>query len=339
MTIADFRKLVATWCQSESKEASKFSHIQSLTNFLEEVLYEEYEPTKAGDHGNFGYRLARWIGNAETESHRKALFLILGHLIFFGRDQMQAGYLTAFSKNVLHWLLATEKLPFFREDTEQQLRSALSRTVFTEITDSFGLTKFLHLNNVDGHKQRYTWEQHKGSWRKGKFLRQVMGRRWWSRTGKKDKLVLFEDFVGSGSQMKKAAERACSLSKTIPVLLCPIVICPGGAKLARSLARKHAHLTFSPVIELPERSFLGQMPIDEEHPDFDAIRTTLISLHPKVRGTHGSWLQATSPFGYRETGAIFCKHDNCPDNTLPAIHHESDLDWKPLFHRTSREPV
>ena len=339
MTRADFRKLVSTWCQSESAEASKFSHIRSLTDFLEEVLYEEYEPTKAGDHGNFGYRLARWIGNAERESHRKALFLILGHLIFFGRDQMQAGYLTAFSKNVLHWLLATEKLPFFREDTEQKLKLALSRTAFTEITDSFGLTTFLHLNNVAGHKQRYTWEQHKKSWKKRRFLRQVMGQNCWSRKGNKDKLVLFEDFVGSGSQMHKAVERACSLSKAIPVLLCPIVICPGGAKLARSLAREHAHLTFSPVIELPRNMFLSKEHRDQEHPDFDAIRDTLIALHPKVSGTKGSWLQSTSPFGYRDTGAIFCKHDNCPDNTLPAIHHESDLDWKPLFHRTSREPV
>ena len=339
MTRTEFRELLSTWDQSDSEEARKFSHIRSLTDFLEEVLYEEYEPTTAGNHGNFGYRLARWIGNAERENHRKALFLLLGHLIFFGRDQMQAGYLTAFSKNVLHWLMAIEKLPFFHEDTEQKLRSALSRTVFTEITDSFGLTRFLHLNNVAGHKQRYTWEQHKKRWKKRRFMRQVMGKKWWSCKGKKDRLVLFEDFVGSGSQMHAAVERACSLSKAIPVLLCPVVICPGGANLGRSLARKHAHLTFSPVIELPRNSFLGKDPRDQEHPDFDAIRNTLISLHPKVSGTKGSWRQSTSPFGYRDTGAIFCKHDNCPDNTVPAIHHGSDLGWKPLFHRTSREPV
>ena len=339
MTKSEFRDLIASWCLSESEEAERYSQIRSLTDFLESVLYHEYEPAKAGNHGEFGLRLARWIANAETESQQKSLFLILGHLIFFGREQMRAGYLTAFSRHVLHWLLEVEQLHFFGEDTEAKLNAALSKTAFTEITDSFGLGSFIRWNNLDGQNSRYTWEQHLENWKQDSFLRQVMNYDSNNPERKKKYLVLLEDFVGSGSQMEEAVTKACSLTDDLEVLLCPIVICPEGVRLAQTLEGRHKNLTFSSVLELPPKSLISLEPREYEHFEFAEIRAVLNSLHQKVCGTEGSWQQATSEFGYRDTGAFFCKYDNCPDNTLPAIHHKSDLGWRPLFHRTSREPV
>ena len=167
--------LISKWCLPDTCEAERYFHIRSLTNFLEGTLYCNYEPTQVGTHGPFGARLARWIGNADAEWQKKSLFLILGHLIFLSREEMRAGYLTAFSKNVLHWLLEVEELPYFGAETEGKLRSALSRTAFTEITDSFRLGNFFRWNNLDGQSPRYTWEQHLANWDMDGFLGQVMG--------------------------------------------------------------------------------------------------------------------------------------------------------------------
>lgn len=334
MTIRELRALLAEWCQSMGPAGQDFSAIRSLTDFLEKVLYGEYEPAGVAAQGEFAVRLARWIGGAGSDEDRRALYLLLGRLVFFGREQMVAGYRTAYSRHVASWLMAVEGLSFFDQAAEVRMEEAVAATAFTEITDSFGLGDFIKWNNIDGHGLRYTWEQHLARWERMDFLEEVM------RIGSdapRRNLVLLEDFVGSGSQMEVAAASACSLPENYQVLLCPIVICPEGAERARALADRHAHFSYAPVMELPEDMFVAKSAIPGEHPHHPHIRRALVSLHAKVRGTPGSWPQETPPFGYRDTGAVFCKHDNCPDNTVPVLHHRSDCGWSPLFPRTARD--
>ena len=121
------------------------------------------------------------------------------------------------------------------------------------------------------------------------------------------------------------------------MLLCPIVICPDGSECARALVRKHEKLSYSPVMELPAEAFIAEGAVPGEHEHHPLIRKALLSLHALVKGTPQSWPQETSAFGYRETGAVFCKFDNCPDNSVPVLHHRSDLGWAPLFLRTARD--
>ena len=334
MTTEELRQVLADWCQSESDLSEDLSEIRSLTDFLEQVLYKEYEPARVGAQGEFAVRLARWIGGAETDDDMRSLYLLVGRLVFFGREQMMAGYRTAYSRNIALWLMEIERLPFFGRHTEARIKAAVAATAFTEITDSFRLGDFLRWNNVAGHGTRYTWKQHLGGWDRAAFTQQIMG----ARSGApRRNLVLLEDFIGSGNQMERAAEMACSLPPDYNVLLCPITICPEGARRARELEERHRHFTYSPVMELPENTFIAENTVDGEHRHHSLIRTALLSLHAKVRGTLGSWPQETSAFGYEETGAIFCKYDNCPDNSVPILHHGSDLGWCPLFPRTARE--
>ena len=312
-----------------------FSEIRSLTDFLEQNLYAEYEPAKVGAQGDFGVRLAEWIGSAKTETDRQALYLLLGRLVFLGRDQMIAGYQTAYSRNIASWLMGIEDLPFFGGDTEERLTSAAEETAFTEITDSFGLGNFLRWNNIAEHGFRFTWKQHLSMWNSDAFIQNVMcvgtekPRRY---------LVLLEDFVGSGNQMARAVNLACELTDVERVLLCPIVICPDGSDCARKLVEKYDKLDYSPVMELPEEAFISKVATPDEHKHHDLIRKALLSLHKLVKGTPGSWPQETSAFGYKETGAVFCKFDNCPNNSVPVLHHRSDSGWSPLFPRTARDP-
>ena len=334
MTTEELRGLLADWCQSVGGLSKDLSEIRSLTDFLEQVLYEEYEPAQVGAQGEFPARLARWIGGAESDDDRRSLYLLVGRLVFFGRKQMMAGYRTAYSRNIASWLMETEGLPFFGSATEANVNAAVAETVFTEITDSFRLGDFLKWNNIAGHGTRYTWEQHLEGWDLVTFMREIM--RTNSEVPRKH-LVLMEDFIGSGNQMEAAVESACRLPENHNVLLCPIVICPDGAARARELVERHRHLKYSPVMELPENIFISNHAVDGEHHHHPRLRETLVSLHPKVRGTLGSWPQKTSAFGYENTGAVFCKYDNCPDNSVPILHHRSDLGWSPLFPRTARE--
>ena len=335
MTTEEFRTLLAGWCEAMNPLSHHFSEIRSLTDFLEQVLYAEYEPVGVGAQGEFGVRLAEWIGSATSEADRRALYLLLGRLVFLGRNQMMAGYRTAYSRNIASWLMDVEGLSFFDEGTEARLTSAVEATAFTEITDSFGLGNFLRWNNIEGRGLRFTWQQHLSTWDPGAFIRDVMR----SGTGLPRRyLVLLEDFVGSGSQMAMAVNLACSLTEVERVLLCPIVICPGGGEYAQKLVKKYGQLDYLPVMELPEEAFISDVAIPGEHEHHGLIRKALVSLHALVRGTPGSWPQATSAFGYKDTGAVFCKFDNCPDNSIPVLHHRSDLGWSPLFLRTARVP-
>ena len=333
MTADEFRALLADWCQATDVLSGDFAEVRSITDFLEQVLYAEYEPVRVSAQGDFAVRLAQWIGSAPDDADKRALYLLLGRLVFLGRQQMIAGYRTAYSRNIASWLMEVERLPFFGGDTEARLNTAVKETAFTEITDSFGLGNFLRWNNIAGHGTRFTWEQHLSTWNPGAFMRDVM--RAGSAAPRKN-LVLLEDFVGSGSQMATAVESSCSLPDVCRVLLCPIVICPDGDECASALVRKHGKLSYSPVMVLPEETFIAEDAVAGEHKHHALIRKTLLSLHALVRGTPGSWPQETSAFGYRETGAVFCKFDNCPDNSVPVLHHRSDLGWSPLFPRTAR---
>lgn len=334
MTAKEFRALLASWCQTTGPLSRNFSEICSLTNFLEQVLYSEYEPVGVAAQGEFGVRLAEWVGSARDEADRQALYLLLGRLVFLGRRQMKAGYLTAYSRHIASWLMDIEGLPFFGCDTEGRLNIAVEETAFTEITDSFGLGNFLRWNNIAGHGSRFTWEQHLSSWNPNAFMQDVM---YSGPRRPRRYLVLLEDFVGSGTQMASAVNLACKLTNVERVLLCPIVICPKGGKCARELVKKYRKLDYSPVMELPKEEFISKVRTPDEHEHHDLIRKALLSLHKFVRGTPESWPQETSAFGYKDTGAVFCKFDNCPDNSVPVLHHRSDLGWSPLFPRTPRE--
>ena len=334
MTTEEFRTLLARWCGAENSLSDDISRIRFLTDFLEHVLYDKYEPVGVGAQGEFGLRLAKWIGSATREADRRALYLLLGRLVFLSRDQMKAGYLTAFSRNIASWLMDVESLPFFGRDTEARLSTALDETAFTEVTDSFRLIDFLKWNNIEYYGKRFTWEQHLCPWDRDAFMQKVMH---FGRATPRRYLVLLEDFVGSGSQMAKAVDLACNLPDVERVLLCPIVICPDGSEYARKLVNRYGKLDYSPVMELPEEAFISEDETPDEHKHHSLIRNALLSVHTLVKGTPDSWPQETSAFGYKETGAVFCKFDNCPDNSVPALHHRSDLGWSPLFMRMARE--
>jgi len=41
------------------------------------------------------------------------------------------------------------------------------------------------------------------------------------------------------------------------------------------------------------------------------------------------------PFGFKGTGALVVMYSNCPNNSLPVLHNESE-EWSALFPRIPR---
>jgi hypothetical protein len=339
MTPKEFQKLLREWCQSDFDGSEGWLELKHDVEFLAQELYNEYDVTQHGGHGNFAVRLARWIGSADVQEDQQSLYSILRHLVFLGDKELVAAYRTAYSKHVLSWLLKVGRVNVFAPNSRDLMNGLLSRTMLTQITDSFGLGRFLRTNLLQGQPVRYTWLEHERDWDRTNFTNTHLKL---TEPNKRDLIVLFEDFVGSGSQMEDHVERACSIGGATRVLLCPLYICPTGAQMARDFVATYPHLTFSPVLEIPEEKLITETPRPAEHADFAKIRRTVKRVHPKIAEA-GVAEQDFGPFGYGEvgpygkSGSFVVMSSNCPDNTLPAIHRKRTGHWEPLFLRNSRE--
>jgi hypothetical protein len=341
MTPNEFQRLLREWCENDFDGSEGWLELKHDVEFLAQELYNEYEVTQHGGHGSFSVRLARWIGSADAQNDQQSLYKMLRHLVFLGDKELVAAYRTAYSKNVLSWLMKIGRVNVFAPDARDLMNGLLNRTLLTQITDSFGLRRFLTTNSIQGQPVRYTWLEHEDDWDRANFTAAHLKL---TEPDKRDLIVLFEDFVGSGSQMEDHVERACSIGDGTRVLLCPLYICPTGAQMARDFVATYPHLTFSPVLEIPDEKFIFERPKPEEHTDFASIRRTIQAVHTKVV-EQGVALQDYGPFGfgadgpYGKSGGFVVMSSNCPDNTLPAIHRKRTGHWEPLFLRNSREVI
>jgi hypothetical protein len=151
------------------------------------------------------------------------------------------------------------------------------------------------------------------------------------------RLVLLEDFVGSGSQMLAGIRFAASLGTPLDILVVPLVLCPEGGRTGRDVVATFNNVRFSPVLELTAENFVAVTPNPSELPLFSSIRNLALGLYASVsdRQPPDDAVKPYGPFGFARTGSLSVPYANCPDNTLPLIHHSSQT-WKPLFPRATR---
>lgn len=334
--------MLRKWCLADAQGQGELLTLKADIEFLGERLFDEYKPTKNTADGPFGVRLSKWIGSAQDEADQIKLFRLLKHLFFIGQDDLEAASRTAFSKHVLEWLINRLGVNVFSAAAKSQMEDALTLVRYTGITDSFNLGEFLRINDIHGHSVRYTWEQEIDDWDQDEFCRRVM-RRGIQNEIEKRYLVLLEDFVGSGSQAERAIRSAQAIRKTdgtfaYEVLFCPLIICPDGAEWATRLQVDFPNFHYSPVLELHDDGFIKPNAVPGENTEFPELRDCLSRLHPTVVGPPPVD-QDFGPFGYQQTGAVFVKYDNCPDNTLPVLHRKRNNFWEPLFRRASRMPI
>lgn len=313
--------------QLSAADGVLFQQTNERLENLATVLYGNYEPM-TGPFPGYWERLEQWVENVPSDDDQKLLFRLAAHLFFVGTKELDNLYRVAFNANVTQWLVDQLGLALDDPDLQPAVERALHRTWFCPITDSMRINAFYHLNHISGRDFRPDWRSLAAFGDASKletFLRTEI-----------DRVVLLEDFVGSGSQISPAIQFLGALTHCPPTLLVPLIICPTGLLNAEAWSRANAALTISPVIRLRAHDFLGATSTPNEPAVFDLLRPLIVDTYAQVlNGADPIASKTYSAFGFRGTGSLVVLATNCPDNTLPLVHFKSGT-WNPLFPRASR---
>jgi len=323
---------VIRWSMDMDADAD-FLYILDQIHYLADKRFHEYQPT-FGAHPGFMIRLRDWLNNLRSEGDQKLLLRLVPNLFFLNSTDFWALYRAIFRDQILRWLIECEGIQFPDPDLRSKLSRSIQETWFCAISDSMEIATFYHVNNLEGVDLR-------PDWRTLNTLGDPVRIAEYMTTKGLKKIVLLEDFVGSGTQMEKAVKFAAGLPNIPPVLLAPLIIAPAGYSVAIRLCSDFANLNVSPAIKLEKEAFVCEVPANGESSLMPLLRELLNRCYLQVSGgIHPNpKIKPYGPYGFGRDnprlGALLIMHSNCPDNTIPIVHHSSKS-WKPLFPRSSR---
>jgi hypothetical protein len=350
MDIEQLRDKVKVWnLQIEDGERiadSKYGNFLAQIDHFARTEWKVYLPAEHPDFNpSYLERLAGWIGNVSDENDQKLLLEYALYISFFSRDDFNALYRTAFEREITRWVAQQADIQFYStmDDFQRRLQNELyQKTWFCPVTDSMDINEFYHINHIQGvgHRPCFYTLQHLSETAGNsncqlqndilKYMNCPTGNPSYPAL---ERIVLLEDFVGSGTQCLKAIQWAIkNLDKN--VLFVPLILCPNGAKILAEEQEKYSNkLAVRPIIELQRSDLLGDERQGENGwPITEKIEEIVRKNIRKVsdRNIH--------PFGYKGTGSSVVTFSNTPDNTPPFVHHKSSSsEWKPLFPRVFRD--
>lgn len=319
---------VKVWAETRADVTQTYDKI----DFLAKKLYHTYEPT-TGQTRDFFVRLNNWIENVDGED-QLTLFNFVPEIFYLGPEEMKTIYIHVYKNNIFRWLVNCESIGFTETDIDAKLEEAVKETWFCPITDSLNINLFYNINRIPAvHTYRPEWRTIKKFGDKERIRRYIEGRK-----NKIKRLVLLEDFVGSGTQMSGAVTAAAEMLYDREILVIPLVIGPKGLKKANELADQLENVTFSPGIKIGE-----SMLIPESGGTIEQMRISNLAFRNHNRVLGGEELKKkperirskTHYLGFKKTGSLIVKHSNTPNNSLPLIHYVSDT-WNALFPRNDR---
>ena len=288
--------------------------------YLSRKLFDDYEPSQ---FQRFKERLDKWLGNVEDEDERKTLYRLAGSIFFVGRMEFESLCRAAFHGPIIRWIIDSLQIAFDDPNACAALEGAVNETWFCPVTDSMRINAFLKVNQLDGKQLRPEWRSLARFGDASKIKKFIQN-------NSIKRIVLLEDFVGTGTQIKPAITYAAEMLPDIAIICCPLLICPDGIAVGEALAKKYPNLTFEPIFKLQADQFIKYEPTADEPRLYGDIRALIANLSNRMtvqagRDTHG--------FG--GTGALVVLYSNCPNNTLPVIHDATE-NWYPLFPRIRR---
>lgn len=320
-------ELLRSWGEEELNQLNR------RLGTLEKRLYRTYEPSLPPRAG-FWARLERWLDNLGPHSHdeKKTLLRLAASLFYIGPSEFLELYRYAYHGPIARWLIDEEKLDVTASDVGEQLKAAVSSTWFCPISDSMRINSFYHVNQIS------TEGDYRPDWRSLANFGSESAIQQYCIANNIKRLVLLEDFVGGGSQMREAVLYAAKFSPYLRVLVVPLLVCPRGSDAGRALAARHASVKFEPVVVIPESAFVSVNAVPGENTLHTALRELAAATYDTVSGGAGIGPKPYHPLGFpaaQPTGGLLVMYSNTPDNTLPMIHHTSAT-WSPLFPRHSR---
>lgn len=318
------RALLRTWALQDSNGEDSLFAVNDAVQYLAKKVFDDYEPSQ---FDRFEDRLDRWLGNVESETDKQSLFKLLHHLFFVGRPEFESLCRAALHGPITRWLVDTQNLDIADPTIATNISAAISDTWFCPITDSMRINSFLKVNNLDGKSHRPDWRS------LGRFGDPEKVRDYIKKNSIR-RIVLLEDFVGSGTQMRSAVNFAAKSSFGVPILVCPLIVCPAGDRVGGDLALQYADVSYEPVMHVPENLLIRHEAGEGEPPLYSNIRDLI--LREKVRLAEPEPDEESRKYhGFKNTGAVIALYSNCPNNTLPIIHDQTEH-WDALFPRIRR---
>lgn len=318
------RDLLKDWSLRDWPEDDVILVVQDAIQYLGRKIFDDYEPSQ---FDRFEDRLDRWLHNVEDELDQQALFRILHYLFFVGRPESESLCRAALHGPVTRWLIDTLNIDIAAIDASTVLEHAISETWFCPITDSMRINSFLKVNRLDGKSHRPDWRSLRKFADPQKILTYIQD-------NNIRRIVLLEDFVGSGTQMKNAVAFAAEHVPNLEILVTPLVVCPDGDIVGMDLQEKHANISYDPVLVIPRNLLIKFEEGDDEPADFSNIRSLIATNREKFVIPEPD-AESQKCHGFKNTGAMVSLYSNCPNNSLP-IFHDHNPNWEPLFPRIKR---
>ncbi|MEP3655108.1 MAG: hypothetical protein ABJO36_09445 [Litorimonas sp.] len=290
-----------------------------LVKFLGDNLFDEYEPEQVLP---FRTRLLSWLNNLTDEQEQKMLFSLLPELFFVGRKEFESLYRSLYHGPVFRWMIDTMGYCVFQDNLTDLVHEKVNSAWICPITDSLRINAFMKVTNLSCLDMRPDWR----SMEKFADVEKISN---YTLENDIEHLILLEDFVGSGTQVESAIRFAARALPNIKILVAPLIVCPNGDRVLSEMMANFDNVCYRPVLVLPESSMQDYKAYrGGKGTDLDRF---IVSLN-KFLGFN----QAKSAFGYKQTGAKIVLYSNCPNNTLP-IYHKNTENWKALFARVERQ--
>jgi hypothetical protein len=314
-------KFFDEWALENHNDSVEIRTLNLQIDYLEQYLYYDYEPAY-GPFPNFYQRFERWLNNVENVEEKRILAQLVPMLFYVGHTEMESLYRTAFNTIIKDWIIDAEGLSFDRNLTKG-INRAIAETWFCPITDSMRINQFYHINQIRNNSDlRPEWKSlaKLGSREKiSNYLKEKSFKR----------IVLLEDFVGSGTQIKDSLIFAGETFPDYNFLVIPILMCPHSRRLMNTLTTTFPNIVVVPALTINENSF-----ISTENAVEQSYMSLLLSVARRYhqRMTNGGL--KCSYLGFKDLGALTVLYSNTPNNSLPLIW--SDDNWSPLFNRHKR---
>jgi len=310
--------------EAEPGEVTSLQHLRDLRS-LAVAVDREYEPSHASG-SRFIDRIEKFVLAANSPADQAVLLKLASEMTFVDRTLFSGLLSSAFEDRVLPWLARQAGIDFAAPDLESRLSSALEKTLFLSITDSFSVGEFLRANKIPDKR----WRPDIRSLKKFSTVEVVAD----ALSGESfEYYVALEDFIGSGTQSGGPLSFLAKVAGAKPSLVVPLVICHQGlAKILRSGSRQ-PNLSIDPVLILRSAHLLALGADGRNDADATEYRRVLAMIDSEVDADHDT--DYAGFLGFGEIGALYARFSNCPNNSVGALHHSSSR-WSPPFPRVNR---
>lgn len=342
-------RMVTDWQrQIESPaEGGQFKELLEHLAYLERVKFQPYLPALYSNRfpPSFMERFDAWLNNVGVaEEEKKALFQFAEHIAFFSFDDFAALFQNAFSGPITRWCMDQAGIRLANPgwlDTLNEER--YRRTWFCPVTDSLLISLFHHVNVITDKERKPSFRDLAAFGSPELVLKHI-------RKNQFNRLVLLEDFIGTGTQAMKAVKWALK-NLPIPILFCPIIAGEEAVEHYSKLIEKvHSDdsdkfqcpsFEFKPIFKLGGDCFaydeMGDTP-----PLFENISKLNERIHKSLETTNnhcpkGEWGFCNEDSKLRGSTAVM--FSNTPNNSLPLIWHGAEGLWNPLFPRVARQSL